>query len=227
MRDKETNGWIRTYRKMPLPYPAEYVIRIFKGNYPRLPLDRKSFRGKKICEIGCGTGRNLVVLKECGFRLYGCDIAEEIIATTLKNMKKVGVKVDLRVGTNRHLPFGNAFLDYVLSWNSCYYMGDHRDFSSHVDEFARILKPQGWLVLSIPKKSSFIFKNSDRLRNGFRVIRNDPLKHRNGTILKMFRNESEIKEAFSSRFGQFAFGSVHDDCFGRNYHWHMVVCRRK
>ncbi len=226
MATSETQKWIKTYRGMGLPYPAEYVIRIFKGSYPNLTLDRDSFKGKKICEIGCGTGRNLVVLGECGFKLYGCDIAQEIIDKTSKNLRKTGLKTDLRVGTNRKLPFKDVFLDYLLSWNSCYYMGENRDFGEYVSEFARILKPHGQLILSIPKKSCFIFKNSRRRKGGLRIITNDPLKSRNGAVLKMFRDENEIRDTFSPCFSDFTFGSVHDNCFGRNYHWHLVVCRR-
>lgn len=35
----ETNSqWTNVYRKIDMPYPSEYVIRIFKGTYPRLNL---------------------------------------------------------------------------------------------------------------------------------------------------------------------------------------------
>ena len=43
--------------------PAEYVIRIFKGKYPRLNLIKNSFKNKKICDIGCGCGRHMIFLK--------------------------------------------------------------------------------------------------------------------------------------------------------------------
>ena len=40
-------------------YPSEYLIRIFKGNYPKLKLSKNSFLKKKIGDISCGGGRIL------------------------------------------------------------------------------------------------------------------------------------------------------------------------
>ena len=53
-----------------MPYPAEYVIRIFKGSYPKLNFDKKSYDGKKICDIGCGVGRNLPWIMENTSAIY-------------------------------------------------------------------------------------------------------------------------------------------------------------
>ena len=43
----------------------------------------------------------------------------------------------------------------------------------------------------------------------------------------MFENEKEIENAFVSEFENFVFGSIEDDCFGFDYHWHLVVCTRR
>ena len=43
----------------------------------------------------------------------------------------------------------------------------------------------------------------------------------------MFEDEEEIKKTFSPEFKDFIFGSIEDDCFGLNYHWHLIVCKRK
>ena len=43
--------------------------------------------------------------------------------------------------------------DYLLSWNSCYYMsaGNDINFSKHVAEMARVLRPNSWIICSVPK----------------------------------------------------------------------------
>lgn len=221
-------SWTKAFIESEMAYPAEYVIRIFKGKYPRLHLSENSFEGKKICDVGCGDGRNLVLLKQCGFDVYGVEITEDIVDKVKSNLHSVGVDGSgIKVGANDNIPFGDKEFDYLLSWNACYYMGESRDFSSYVREFARVLKEEGHLILSIPKTSCFIYHGSEDLGNGYFMIKNDPFNIRNGEVLKGFKSEQEIIEAFSEYFENFVYGSVQDDCFGFDYHWHLVVCKRK
>jgi len=214
-------------RQNSIAYPAEYVIRIFKGNYPKLQLSKKSFSRKKICDVSCGDGRNIVLLDECGFDVYGTDITKEIVKHTKENLKRLGIKSTLKVGNNLHLPFDPSFFDYLLSWNACYYMGNNLDFNLHVNEYARVLKKNGYLIMAIPKETFSYFKGCKKLKNGCCIIKNDPLKVRNGEILRYFKNNGEITKAFSKKFKNFVFGSINDDCFGYNYHWFLVVCQKR
>ena len=208
-------------------FPSEYVIRIFKGSYPHLNLDKGSFKGKKILDVGCGDGRNLVVLAQAGFDVHGAEVNQEIVDVVRKNMQELSIPAKIEVGTNDSLPFDEGYFDYLLSWNACYYLGENRDFNSHVEEFGRVIKAGGTLVLSIPKKTCFIYKGSDEERPGYRTIKNDPFNVRNGEVLRMFESEKEIEDTFSPYFKDFIFGSIEDDCFGLDYHWHMIVCRKR
>lgn len=211
-----------------ISYPNEYVIRIFKGKYPRLNLSKNSFKNKKICDVGCGDGRDIPLLNNLGFNVYGVEITNEIVEKIKSNLEKVGIKdVVLKVGENDNIPFPSEYFEYLLSWNACYYMQNKRDFSKNVEEFARVLKPGGYLILSIPKKTCFIYKGSETIERGCRVIKNDPYGVRIGEVLRMFENEKEIEKEFSSYFKDLIFGSIEADCFGLDYHWHLVVCRKK
>jgi SAM-dependent methyltransferase len=224
----EKQEWTKAYlTQSGMAFPSEYVIRIFKGSYPRLNFDKSSFKNKRICDVGCGDGRNMLLLKQCGFDVYGVEITKKIVDKVISNLNNVNINADVRVGTNDNIPFDDEYFDFLLSWNACYYMGNNIDFANHVKEFSRVLKKGGYLILSIPKKTNFIYKNSKKLKDGYRIIVNDPFKIRNGVVLRMFENEEEIKKAFSKYFENFIFGSIHDDCFGLNYHWHLVVCQKK
>ena len=71
--------------KKDIAYPAEYVIRIFKGDYPKLKLSKNKFSNKKICDISCGDGRNLSFLHKCGFDVFGTEITKTIVNRTIEN----------------------------------------------------------------------------------------------------------------------------------------------
>ena len=211
-------------------FPNEYVVRIFRGVYPKLKLSLSDFGGKKIADIGCGDGRNLLALANLGLELYGTEITDEISQSVQNQLAEAGVKASVKTGVNRNLPLADEYFDYLLSWNSCYYMGEkenYNDFNDYLKEFSRVLKPNGILVLSIPMVSNFIFSGSKEIKKGYRLITDDPYKVRNNHVMKCFENESDIISLFSDYFENFIFGSIIDDCFGQNNHWHLVVCTRK
>ncbi len=209
-------------------YPNEYVVRIFMGSYPQLNLDKSRYQEQRVCDVGCGDGRNLALFHNLGFETHGVEITEEIANATKARLKTVeNIDVPIRLGTNDSIPYENDQFDYLLSWGACYYMGEQEDFGQYVKEFARVLKPDGYLVLLIPKSNHFIYKGSEAIRPGYQLIQNDPVGIRNGEILRMFEDEREIKEAFGEFFDRFIMGSQDDDCFGEEFHVFLVVCQRK
>jgi len=219
--------WTKKLTSGRMSYPSEYIIRIFRGEYPKLVLKNFSYKNKKLLDIGCGDGRNMAFLKSLGFDVHGLEITEEIAEKITENLNSVEISATVVVGNNRKIPFPKEFFDFLVSWNSCYYMGHEKSFDNYVDEFARISKPESHLILSIPKKSCFIFKDSEEIRPGYREIKNDPFGVRNGEILRCFEDSDEIEATFSKHFEKFTFASIHDDCFGFNYHWHLAVCQKK
>lgn len=115
--------WLNAFSNHELAYPSEYVIRILKGNYPNLNLD-KNFKEKKFLDMGCGDGRNLILAKSVGFDIYGVEIDIDICKIIEKNLENAGInKYCIKEGKNDNIPFESNFFDYMLSWNSCYYMG--------------------------------------------------------------------------------------------------------
>ena len=82
-------------------------------------------------------------------KMAGTEITQEIVDTVASQLRAIGatgLDVDLRVGTCASLPWPDATFDYLLTWNSCYYMGPDGKFEDHVAEMARVIKPSGWIA---------------------------------------------------------------------------------
>lgn len=220
-------SWAKQFSQMDMSYPAEYVIRIFKGKYPKLNLTNEDFVGKKICDSGFGDGRHLHFFHRLGFEVSGYEIDQRIVKQVSENLSSFGISPELRVGLNRDIPFEGETFDYFLSWNSSYYMGDKLNYGAHLQEFARVIKPGGKFVISVPTKDSFIFKGAKPISEGYVEITNDPFNCRNGEIMRCFEDFDDFLGELSPFFKNIKQGTINDDCFGHGYSWFLVVCERK
>lgn len=229
MNYSATNEWSKLYGpNSQISYPAEGVIRIFKGSFPDLSMPKPT-KGA-ILDLGCGDGRHFPLFHQSNLDGYGVEISEEICLNISANLsdKKIPYKKIVR-GMTDDLPFEDNFFDYLLTWNSCYYMTEAKelDFSNHIDEMSRVLKKDAWIIASVPKKSSFIFKDSlPSELDGFRVISHDPFNVRNGEILKCFNDKQQLELEFGSKFHSFSHADIDMKWFGLDYHWHVFVAKK-
>jgi SAM-dependent methyltransferase len=209
-----------------IAYPAEGVIRIFKGKFPHLNMP--TIVGGDVLDLGCGDGRHIRLLSSVGLNVSATEISDKICQEVIRLFNGLDVVPDIRTGTAAVLPFPSKSFDYLLTWNSCYYMSaDDLDFKSHVYEMARVLKHNGWMICSVPKKDNFIFKGSVETREGYRTIREDYFGTRNGEIMRCFSSRMELELEFDSLFHNFSHADIDLDWFGLDYKWHIVVAQRK
>jgi len=207
-------------------YPVEFVVRAFLGNYPRLKSDKSCHPGKCALDLGFGDGRNMPLLHNLGMRVFGVEISQDICDLTQARMKRLGIDVNLRVGRNCSIPYDNSFFDTVLACHACYYVDPGSRFDDNAREIARVLKPGGSFVFSAPMGTSYILSGATDLGEAHMKIVNDPFGVRNGSILKKFDRESDIRRALSPAFEDFAIGSCRNDFWGIEEHVWIVVCRK-
>lgn len=223
-------AWDKLYlQQSDMAYPAEGVIRLFKGRFPELTMPRGE-AGLSILDLGCGDGRHLPFFQGLGFKVSAVEITETICEVLRKRMAGYGVDADIRVGHAGSLPFEDDSFDRLLTWNSCYYMSlGGRKFSDHVTEMARVLKPGGWITASIPKKASFIFRNSvEADQPGYRIIKDDYFGGgRNGEVMRCMQDRADMVASFAPHFDRFCHADLDMEWFGLSYHWHVFCAQKK
>ena len=210
-------------------FPNEFVVRAFLGKYPNHKLDR-DFAGKTVCDISCGDGRNLTLLNRLGLQLFATEVSQEICDITREKLARHPdrIAVNIRPGLNSDLPFEDDAFDYLLSWNALYYMRDRTsDIAEHIDEFARITKPGGYLVACVPSPGCFSLSGAKELGNNLIEINTDSnWSILNGSIYYRFDSTAMIEDRFGGHFTDFRFATIKDDCFGAALEYFIFVRRR-
>src|SRR5574341_116809 len=101
----------------------------------------------RVVDIGCGQGAIARLIRDsCGARVFGIDITPVAAAITL------GKGIPTAVGSNLSLPVSNSSSDVVISNGVIQITPDARRCFR---ELVRILKPGGYLYLSVYKRGTF------------------------------------------------------------------------
>jgi len=208
-------------------YPVEFVVRTFLGSYPNLQLDKTSFAGSRILDLGYGDGRNMPLLFNLGFEVYGVEVSDEINELAISRLKNLGVTATLKKGRNALIPFGDCFFQYVLACHSCYYIDEGTTFENSLNEIGRILDPQGIFICSLPMHDTYILEGAQQLADGYYRITHDPYNYRKGTVFRAFKSADEILNTFDKQFENIRIGFCDDDFFGIRQKVWTVVCKKK
>lgn len=206
-------------------YPTEFVVRTFLARYPRLNFVKPA-SGARILDVAFGDGRNTGFLCEQGFSVAGIEITQGIVDQTSARMREIGHEVDLRVGRNSAIPFEDGVFDAILACACCYYCDEGQSMRDNLAEYARVLKPGGWLVASVADSASYIFDGAEALADGSFRIGSDPYGNRVGYRLHGFGAAADLEQYFSPRFENFSIGRADNDYFGIAEKLFWIVCQK-
>lgn len=230
MTDQKDN-WTKFYTgNSTMAFPPEGLIRVILGGpYPGQKMPKPQPR-QVIVDVGCGDGSSFPLYRRAGLHAWGIEVSEEIAASTRSRIGTPGDGYgDIFIGTCSSIPLSGNFCDYLVAWNSCYYMSlGTGKFEDHVSEMARILKPDGWIIVSVPRPDCFIFDDIETVDGtaDYVRIRSEYFGLRSGEIMRFFGNRPALELAFSSHFTDFSHSSIDIDWFGLRYSWFVFTARK-
>jgi ubiquinone/menaquinone biosynthesis C-methylase UbiE len=104
-------------------------------------LSSLNLKNKYVLDLGCGSGRYTMVLKEVGAKVVGIDPSEKLLEIARKNIK--GVK--FIKASSEKLPFSDNEFDLVVAGMVLHYV---KKINTTFKEISRILKTGGIFVFS-------------------------------------------------------------------------------
>jgi 2-polyprenyl-6-hydroxyphenyl methylase/3-demethylubiquinone-9 3-methyltransferase len=116
------------------------VLRMAQKHGLKLPSE-----GYSVADIGCGAGTQVRLWAKEGHHVCGIDINEALLAIAEQRTEKEGFSINFKTGSAETIPLDNdsvdiclvpKLLEHVKNWQIC------------LDEFSRILKPDGILFIS-------------------------------------------------------------------------------
>ena len=104
-------------------------------------------KGSRVIDAGCGRGATVYGLAQGGFEASGIDYADGTVAA----IREYFPDLNVQVGDVRDMPFEDASFDGVWSLGVIEHFVD--GFAPVVQEMHRILRPGGFLFLTVPSVS--------------------------------------------------------------------------
>jgi ubiquinone/menaquinone biosynthesis C-methylase UbiE len=142
--------------------------------------------GKKVLEIGCGSGVDALEFARHGAIVTATDMTDNAVNLTGELAKEAGLSVEVVQASAASLPFSNASFDCVYSYGVLHHIPD---VEVALGEIKRVLKDGGTLMAMLYNRSSLLYAYSIIYRHGI-VDR---------LLLDSICTESELVSRYSER----------------------------
>jgi len=106
-------------------------------------------RGKRILEVGAGSGRDSIELARQGAQVTVIDYVPSSLTVVAKNAAKAGVHIELVCGDGTRMPFPDDTFDVVFHQGL---MEHFRDPKPLLTDNRRVLRPGGHVVIDVPQR---------------------------------------------------------------------------
>ena len=140
-------------------------------------VDFGGYKDRRLLEVGCGIGTDLVRFARGGASVTGVDLAERSIALARANVELHGLggRADLRVANGEALPFDDHSFEVVYGHGVLQYTADARRM---VEECRRVLVPGGEAIFMVYNRVSWL--------NALSQVMGVGLEHADAPVLKKY-----------------------------------------
>ena len=141
------------FDSLALEYVREREQQFSFVSQKRIVMDLLRGQHGRLLEVGCGPGVMLPDLLGMGFEVHGIDVSAEMIRSAEQRMAThaLASRCHVRVGDVEDLRYPDASFDAVLSMGVLEYLPN---YVMALHEIARVLKPGGHAVLTVPNQAS-------------------------------------------------------------------------
>jgi len=151
-----------------------------------------SLKNKKLIDLGCGDGENLVHYQTKGAEVYGIDASKELV----KIAKSKLPVADIRVEFFEKLSFKRNYFDVVVSK---YAMQHSSKIEPIYKEVVRVLKKDGIFIFLVTHPVRQIFEKQQKSKDYFKQVMVESL------ILDGQLTVKELSHTFSEYLSEYFF----------------------
>ena len=139
-------------------------------------------RGKDVVEAGCGTGQGAGYLVNISKSYHTGDYSDDVIKIAAQHYCD---RIGFQKFDAQQMPFENNSKDVVILFEAIYHLPDARKF---VSECARILRPNGKVLIATANKDLFDFTPSAYSYQYYNVVETEELFRPFGFNCEFFGN---------------------------------------
>lgn len=138
-------------------------------------VDFDAWRGRRVLDVGCGAGVEVVRFAKAGAFAFGVDLSEQAVSLTRANLRQQALGAGLAVADGERLPFPDDSFDYVFAHGVIQYAADD---ARVVAECHRVLKPGGTVLFQVYNRISWL--------NMLSIVMKTPLEHEDAPVLRRY-----------------------------------------
>ncbi|HKV38119.1 MAG TPA: class I SAM-dependent methyltransferase [Blastocatellia bacterium] len=188
----------------------EYYRYHIASRWMRKAIDFSAYSGKRLLEIGCGTGTDLLQFARGGALVTGLDLTPRSIEIARQRFEVYGQNGNFALGDAENLAFPDASFDAVYSFGVLHHTPDTVKAAAEVH---RVLRPGCAATIMLYNRTSLYYWGSIILRRG--IIGRDLLHLSPAEIMSNYVEYSEtggrpLVKAYSLNDARKLFGRFDD-----------------